>query len=414
MRKRLGAVLLVLGLGLAVAGPATAASAVPPFDGLEYVALGDSYSAGFGVGPYVVNTTSGVPLNGTPDVGNFPANGCYQSTENYPKQIADALGLSLGANNINDRTCSGAVTANIRDTPQLTMNGHLAPVQSDWLSATTDVVTLTIGGNDLTFADVARFCVRLGIDAESFPIGDFLIDNCKEWYWPIPSDPDTDKLINLLDDTVKPSLAETFALIKEKAPNAKVFVIGYPSIAPDLSNIPTPQPPGCFTDPVITNPFGYRENSFPYSQVDTLYLHHVEDAMDNASQAAAEAAGFTFIPTWAATQAHSACATGAPGSATEPYIFGVTLTGSNQNSIPTPDPVLFIELGALHPNPAGVDFIAAQVIDAMRTHPAFGAEATSKPQLAATGAAAFPLVAAGLLLALAGGVLAFGRKRSAV
>jgi hypothetical protein len=49
----------------------------------------------------------------------------------------------------------------------------------------------------------------------------------------------------------------------------------------------------------------------------------------------------------------------------------------------------------------------------MRTHPAFAAEA-AKPQLAATGAGAAPLLGVGILLALAGGVLAFGRTRASV
>ena len=379
--------LVVFGLGLAIAGPATAATAVPPFEGLEYVALGDSYSAGFGL----------LPLS-----SSDPASGCYQAAANYPHQVAAVLGLTL-----NDRTCSGAVTANIRDTPQETMTKQgIAPVQSDSLSATTDIVTVTIGGNDLKFGDVAAFCVRLGIDASSFPLGDLLVDNCKDYYWPIQSDPDDDSLMNNLTDIVKPAVVETFALIKEKAPNAKVFVIGYPSIAPDIENIPTPQPPGCFTSPVINQPFGYRENSFPYSQVDTLYLHHIENEMDNVLEKAATDAGFTFIPTWEATQSHSACASA------DPYIFGITLTNSNQNSTPTPDPVLFVELGALHPNPTGVDFIRDQVLAAIKGHPALGAEATGKPQIAATGVNGAPLAVAGLGVALVGLALVMARRRA--
>ena len=380
--------LMVFGLGLAVAGPATAASAVPPFDGLEYVALGDSYSAGFGL----------LPLS-----PSDPAPGCYQAAQNYPHQVAAALGLTL-----NDRTCSGAVTANIRDTPQITMTGGgPAPVQSNSLSASTDIVTVTIGGNDLKFAEVAAFCVRLAIDASSFPLGDPLVDNCKDYYWPIQSDPDNNSLLNNLNDIVTPAVVETFALISEKAPNAKVFVIGYPSIAPDIENIPTPQPPGCFTSPIINEPFSYRENSFPYSQVDTLYLHQIEDEMDNVLEKAALDAGFTFIPTWTATQAHSACA------AVDPYIFGITLTNSNQNSTPTPDPALFVELGALHPNPTGVDFIRDQVLAAMKNHPAFGGAAPGGPELAATGVDGAPLAVAGLGIAFVGLVLLVARRTGA-
>lgn len=73
----------------AAAAPATAAAYDAPdaTSGLEYVALGDSYSAGFGLIPY----------------SETPAAGCYQALADYPHLVAAELGLTL-----DDRTCSGA------------------------------------------------------------------------------------------------------------------------------------------------------------------------------------------------------------------------------------------------------------------------------------------------------------------
>jgi LPXTG-motif cell wall-anchored protein len=333
---------LVLGGG-ALGGVAAAAPAPSPDDspvGKSYVALGDSYSAGFGLTPY----------------GDEPAPGCFQADQNYPHLVAESLGLVL-----DDRTCSGAVTANIRDTPQPTITGAgTAPVQSDSLSADTDIVTVTIGGNDLGFADVAETCV-----AESAQ-GPLLLDvlgadlpNCKQFYAPVVDGIELDRLTYLLDNTVTPALDETFALISEKAPNAEVFVIGYPAITPDAANQPAG---GCFSSPLGTgpNPFEppFPANAFPFTEVDTLYLHGTEARLDTAIGASAEAHGAHYISTLPLTQTHSACA---PDG--EAFISGITL--STTGGTPTPDPGLFVALGALHPNEAGVGFLAEQVSSAV-------------------------------------------------
>ncbi|MFB2583727.1 SGNH/GDSL hydrolase family protein [Herbiconiux liukaitaii] len=232
--KRSGAVSLVVAAACAcllLGGGAASALAVggPPAggspEGESYVALGDSYSAGFGLTPF----------------SEVPASGCFQALENYPHLVAAELGLEL-----EDRTCSGAVTANIRDTPQVTITqAGTAPVQSASLSADTDVVTVTIGGNDLGFSTVAETCV-----AES-ATGPLVLDvlgvglaNCKDYYAPVVDGVEVDRLKYLLDTTVAPALDETFALIEEKAPNAKVFVIGYPAITPDLAEVPAG---GCYS-----------------------------------------------------------------------------------------------------------------------------------------------------------------------
>ncbi len=122
-RRALGRATLASGLlavttlvGIGVAAPAAHASSK-----LDYVALGDSYSAG--------------PLDG-PTTGNLL---CLQSSASYPYDTAVYLGASL-----TDVSCSGADSANVTSSSQYPGVGP----QVDALSPATQLVTLTDGGND--------------------------------------------------------------------------------------------------------------------------------------------------------------------------------------------------------------------------------------------------------------------------
>jgi len=346
MLKRIGVVFIIGGLALA-APAAPAVAAVP--QGLEYVALGDSYSAGFGLLPLVP---------GSPD-------GCYRAENNYPHRIAEELGFEL-----TDVTCSGAVTANIDLTGQVTMNGvGPLPLQGDALSETTDIVTLTIGGNDLDFATVAEKCIRLAPDEG--PLGTPGFDNCRDYYNPLP---DVDLLIDDLDWTVIPALDRVYAYIAQKAPNAKVFVLGYPTIAPDAATAPH----GCFSSPIgenWPNP-PYPQDTVPYGTEDLWYLHHIENQLDKAIQAHARAHGFTYVNTWTGTAENTLCAGEHSG------IFGIGFTDDPSDGQPLPIPDIYVKLGALHPNEKGVDTLATAAAAAIAAHADF---ADAPPTLPATG-----------------------------
>src|SRR4051794_18284625 len=103
--------------GVAVA-PAASAGTAP----LDYVALGDSYSAASGVLP--------------PDPSAAPQ--CLRSTRNYPHDIAAATGATL-----TDVTCGGADTGDYAGSQY-----QGVPPQLDALHPGTQLVTMTIGGND--------------------------------------------------------------------------------------------------------------------------------------------------------------------------------------------------------------------------------------------------------------------------
>lgn len=165
-------VIAVVGAML-LGSPALAASALPsqaPADetvSLEYVSLGDSYAAGLGQ----------TPLTGQ------PAEFCGQSSANYPHQVASNLGLNLTA----DVSCSSARAANLNEiaqsdggTPPTTV-----PIQTDALSANTDVVTISVGGIDAGFTGLAQACLAQRADGPVWgpnPVQPTFADpNCKSF-----------------------------------------------------------------------------------------------------------------------------------------------------------------------------------------------------------------------------------------
>jgi lysophospholipase L1-like esterase len=91
----------------------------------RYVALGSSMAAGPGIRP----TAAGAPL------------GSGRSARNYAHLVAEQLGLDLV-----DVTFSGATTANV-----LTERQRGAPPQIEALDGSEEVVTITIGGNDVGY-----------------------------------------------------------------------------------------------------------------------------------------------------------------------------------------------------------------------------------------------------------------------
>jgi lysophospholipase L1-like esterase len=164
---------LLLGIVLALTG-AGQAQATDTAQALDYVALGDSYSSGVGAGSY--------------DSGS---GNCKRSNRAYPKLWAAAHSPSSFA----FTACSGARTGDVTA-------GQLAP-----LSSATDLVSLTIGGNDAGFADVMTTCV---LQSESACLN--RIETARAY----------------VDSTLPGKLDQVYSAISAKASNAQVVVLGYP------------------------------------------------------------------------------------------------------------------------------------------------------------------------------------------
>lgn len=106
------------------ADKAQAAAVEESLQGARYVAMGSSYAAG----PMLPPPKPGAPMR------------CGQSLSNYPTLLAERFGMVLV-----DRSCSGATTEHI-----LGPWGEIPP-QIASLTPDTRLVTITIGGNDLSY-----------------------------------------------------------------------------------------------------------------------------------------------------------------------------------------------------------------------------------------------------------------------
>jgi hypothetical protein len=138
----------------------------------NYVAMGDSYSSGVGTGSYT--------LDGA----------CKRSIYAYPYLFAQKH--SMGS--FDFVACSGAKTSD------------LIAKQLPYLNATTNLVTMTIGGNDIGFANLIEQCT---------------LSDC------------TSALVNTtanLGSTLGPALDTAFNDVRHAAPNATVIVLGYPRV----------------------------------------------------------------------------------------------------------------------------------------------------------------------------------------
>jgi lysophospholipase L1-like esterase len=170
----IGVPAVALGVAAAVIGtgfPAQAASAV------NYVALGDSYSAGVGAG-----STSG---------------SCGQSPNAYPSLWAKANSPT----SFTFAACSSATTTDVISS------------QLSSLSAATTLVSITIGGNDAGFSSVMETCVLESTSSCESAV------SAGEKY---------------VADTLPGQLDTTLADIRTDAPNAKIIVLDYPDFY-DLS-----------------------------------------------------------------------------------------------------------------------------------------------------------------------------------
>jgi len=370
---RRASVMVVGIVGLLLFGAAAPVSAEPaaksPTDGLEYVALGDSFAAGYGLTPATKK----------------PVPGCHQSSENYPHRIARALGLKL-----TDVTCSGAVTANVIAKPQKTDSGT-APVQLGALGPDTRVVTLSIGGNDLGFFTTATSCIAL---TKNGPILTTSKPNCKSSYVKKGVDTLAERIPGAVVEgsgKTPSGLVKTFAAIEEAAPKAKIFVIGYPAITPDKAHTPAA---GCFRSGLGGSLRSLRiDNGFPFTNGDSLYLNDIEKKLDAATREQTELAGHTYVSVLADSEAHSACA-----SPEASYVQGLSLRTNKDFSFT-------ILPGALHPNAKGAAFLANSAIPEIRA--AFPAP-TSTPSPSPQPSPSAPGSPGGVIALVLVGVLVLG------
>jgi hypothetical protein len=251
----------------------------------NYVALGDSYAAG----PLIPN--------------QLPPFGCLKSDHNYAHLAAPSIGLTL-----RDPSCSGATTDDMTQTQNVEPGPN--PPQFNSLDGETKVVSLTIGGNDIGFSEVAESCITLNPFATP----------CKDKY----DSGGHDQLAERIEGAA-PKVAAVLQGIHTRAPNARVFVVNYPAIFPETGI-------GCWPQ----EPIGWG---------DVPYLRSTEQRLNAmlASQAAANNA--TVVSWYQASIGHDSCKT--------------QLTRWVEPLIPN-------ELAApIHPNKAGMHGASAALVAAV-------------------------------------------------
>ncbi|MHA7210455.1 SGNH/GDSL hydrolase family protein [Arthrobacter sp. MDT1-65] len=248
----------------------------------KIVGLGSSFAAGPGIEP----------------VEDAHA---MRSSRNYAHLLADRLGADLV-----DLSVSGATTATILDTPQITMAGVTFPPQINGVHADTDLVTVTAGGNDLQFAGSMLYAAWSQAQPDS-PMVTMLSQGV---YGGIPEP--TDQSIN----AVAEGLAKIVNEVRARAPHARIILVDYVTVIGGQNH----------------------GEGWPFSTDETAVFLRIQKALVRGYEIAAERSGAELL------QASKLSVDHGLGSA-EPWVFAfqpsIEKTGSS-----------------FHPNDAGMSAIA--------------------------------------------------------
>lgn len=281
-RRLLSAAALVALLAGACSPEPADRSAAPPVqpeaapttapEPLRYVSLGDSYSAGGGL------------LGGVEPCGRAPGA--------YPSLVAQQAVLTGTFT-----ACNGATTGDVLDREQHPGEGR----QIDDVPADADVVTVSIGGNDIGFGPVITECV---IGRQS----------CVRF----------DRQVTAELAALAPRLRRVYAGVRERAPGAEVLVVGYPRLVAD------PDQTGLETCAGLT-------------AEEARWVRQKGADLDRVVRGAADAAGVRFLDAASAFAGHEACTA-------EPWMAGVSLTTA---------------VSSFHPTAAGHEQLARLVLGAL-------------------------------------------------
>ena len=160
-----------------------------------YVALGSSYAAGLGLG---------ARAPGSPVVSQRSVNG-------YPQQLARLLRVP----SFTDMTSSGSTVQHVL---------HGGP-QIDALGSDTRLVTLTAGGNDVSYVG--------DVTAMAYRHRGGVIGSVVNAFWK-GARPAAERDYAALDRNLRATLRE----IGRRSPNARIVVVTYPSLLPDQGTCP--------------------------------------------------------------------------------------------------------------------------------------------------------------------------------
>jgi lysophospholipase L1-like esterase len=213
----------------------------------QYAALGDSYTSA----PFVPVTDL--------------AGGCLRSDSNYPQLVGAALGAT-----VTDVSCGAATTEDLTS-PQSVGGGRgTVPAQVRAVQPGTDLVTVSIGGNDGgLFARLAVQCV--GADQRPQRRCGGLAGALRD-------------AGRVIDQTGR-RVADALRAVADVAPRAVVLLVGYPRLA----------------DPARSCA------GLPLSAPDRTAVSRLEGRLDAALRRAADAADARFLDVRGLSRGHEVC-----------------------------------------------------------------------------------------------------------
>jgi len=221
----------------------------PPSHYDSYVALGDSFTSGAGLPDEI--SSAGL---------------CAQSRLSYPHLVAEAFDADLA-----DASCGGATTENGTLAQQRT-DGPWPP-QLDRLEHSTDLVTVSLGGNDLGwYGDLMFGC-------SSAAVADPTGSPCQQ---PTTGRADLTALPAQIGSRLESLLAE----VHRRAPKARILLVGYPQLVPAEGTCP----------------------ELPLATGDYPFVRAQWEAMDAAMRKAALAAKVTYVEVLGPSEGHDVCA----------------------------------------------------------------------------------------------------------
>jgi lysophospholipase L1-like esterase len=195
----------------------------------DYVALGDSYSSGVGTRTYYEAT-------------------CQRSDYAYPRLVD----VNRPNTTLTFRACSGATTSSV-------LSEQVAFVEGG-----TEIVTITIGGNDAGFSSIITQCAL-------------------PWPWSCEGELTTAE--SFIRNTLPGRLDSVYSRIRANGPNARVVVLGYPRLFMGVD---------C------------NGGTF-FSATELSRMNRVADLLASVTSARAAAAGFTFKDAIPSFTGHAVC-----------------------------------------------------------------------------------------------------------
>lgn len=259
---------LVVPGGLAPAGAAEDPT-------IRYVALGDSFASGQSLGPYGTGTAD---------------RACWRSaSRSYPELLARDLSTSVRADVV---ACGGATIRDLADRGQRVGDITLDP-QVSMLDDDLDLVTLTIGGNDLEYTRALYFCAFRGNCADAV-YDERTGATLRQW--------SIDRLRRL-----GPELTDAYRTVDAASGDARVVVVGYPRLfAENTSRF-------CF-------------EQFFFGRSERVFFAQVAEALDAVAAASADAAGVEYVSVLDDFDGAEACGR---SSARYEYMTGLSIGGTS-------------------------------------------------------------------------------------